>query len=98
MAKNKSLKKTNEFHDNEFHDFEFPDEMFNPDESMGELIHGIIDAGKHQQSMAMELTKLVVSQQSSANLSEESIFSIFKRAAKVVTETFPIKELAERIS
>lgn len=93
MAKNKSLKKNNEFHE-----MDIPDEIFYPEESMEDVMLSLIDAGKHQQSMAIELTKLVVGQHSSANLSEENIFSIFKRASKVVTESFPLKHLSEHFS
>ena len=93
MVKNKSLKKDDELIDIDFmRNFSSPNE-----ETIAGMMAGLIDASNHQQQMAIELTKLVVGS-SSETMNEEKVFSAFKRASKVITENFPLKELWEKFS
>lgn len=92
MAKNKSLKKYDEPQD-----IDYSDEMEHSDEALAGMMSGMIEASQHQQVMAIELTKLVVGKNSNS-MSEENIFSVFKRASKVVAENFPLKELWEKFN
>ena len=96
MAKNNPLKKyTEELQD----DFDFSDDMESPsDEALAGMMSGIIEASQHQQIMAIELTKLVVGKSSAEGMNEEAVFSVFKRASKVVSENFPLKDLWEKFS
>lgn len=92
MAKNKSLRKYEEYDD-------FPEGngTIPGDEAIAGMMGGLIGASNRQQMMAIELTKLVI-QKSAEPMKEEEIFSIFKRATKVVIGHFPLKELWEKFS
>ena len=93
MAKNKTLKKYDELMDVDFaEDYSSPN-----DEAIAGMMAGLIEASNHQQKIAIELTKLVIEKSSEA-MNEEKIFSAFKRASKVVTESVPLKELWEKFS
>jgi hypothetical protein len=91
MAKNKTPKK----HD-QLLDFNFAEELPD-DEVIADMMVGLIEASNHQQRIAIELTKLVV-EKSTQTMDEEKIFLAFKRASKVVIESFPLKELWEKFS
>jgi hypothetical protein len=94
MAKNKSLKK----YDDEPFDLHYVEDVSSPnDEAISGMMVGLVEASNHQQKMAIELTKLVVEKSPEA-MDEEKVFSSFKRASKVVTEYFPLKELWEKFS
>jgi len=93
MAKSTALKKQR------VPEFDFSDLMTDsPDEEtvLG-IMTGLIEAYRHQQKTAIELTRLVV-EKNNASMKEEEIFSSFKRASQVVSEISPIKELWEKIS
>ena len=93
MAKNKTLKKYDELMDVDFsEDFSSPN-----DETIAGMMAGLIEASNHQQKIAIELTKLVV-EKSAESMNEEKIFSAFKRASKVVTESAALKELWAQFS
>ena len=76
-------------------EFDFSDMMMDsPDEEFAlGMMSGLIEAYRHQQQSAIELTKLVVENNSTNPMKEEEIFSTFKRASQVVSEISPIKEL-----
>ncbi len=68
--------------------------MDSPDEEFAlGMMSGLIEAYRHQQQTSIELTKLVVENNSAKPLNEEEIFSTFKRASQLVSEMSPIKEL-----
>lgn len=95
MAKNNTIKKYKEELND---DYDFSDDMEpQSDEVIAGMMTGMIEASQHQQVMAIELTKLVVGKNSD-NMSEENVFSVFKRASKVVAESFPLKELWEKFN
>lgn len=92
MARNKTPTKYEEIID----DLDFSDDMESPgDEVIAGFMSGLIEASNNQLRVAIELTKLVV-EKSAGNMSEENVFSAFKRATKVVTESIPLKELWEK--
>lgn len=91
MAKNNMLKRE------EDDVFDFSEESPG-DEVVAGMMSGLIEASNHQTMMAIELTKLVVAKSSQPSMSENDIFSAFKRASKVVTESVPLKELWEKFS
>lgn len=93
MAKNKVVKEYDELLD-----LDFSDDMGHNDEAIAGMMNGMIAASQHQQVMAIELTKLVVGKNSADSMSEENIFSVFKRASKMVAENFPLKEIWEKFS
>lgn len=76
-------------------EFELSDMMMDsPDEEFAlGMMSGLIEAHRHQQQTAIELTKLVVEKNNAKPMKEEEIFSIFKRASQVVSEMSPIKEI-----
>jgi hypothetical protein len=93
MAKNKALKKQGEFIA-----FDFSEGNDYPgDDAIAGMMNGLVEASNHQQMMAIELTKIVV-QKSAEDMSEENIFSTFKRATKMVKEHFALKELWENFN
>ena len=93
MAKNTMLNQFEEKElDDEFHFLDSPD-----DEMMAGLMEGLIESSNHQMLMAIELTKLIVSKNANQNMTDEHVFSSFKRASKVIAENFPLKELFEKL-
>jgi hypothetical protein len=91
MAKNKAPKKVDELFDIDFAQ-DLPDE-----EVIADMMMGLVEASNHQQRIAIELTKLAV-EKSTEDMNEEKVFLMFKRASKVVIESFPLKELWEKFS
>ena len=68
------------------------------DDVIAGMMSGLIEASNHRTMMAVELTKLVVAKHSQPSMSENDIFSAFKRASKVVSESVPLKELLEKFN
>ena len=98
MTKSKVIKKYEEeladrleFDD----DFGFSDDLPDADAFAG-VMGGLIDANNHQATIAMELTKLIIEKSSDQSISEDKIFATFKRASKVVYDSFPLKSLFEQ--
>jgi hypothetical protein len=92
MAKSKVLKKYDEL----MGDLDFSDEMNTPgDEVIAGFMSGLVEASNNQLRVAIELTKLIV-EKSVGNMSEKDVFSVFKKATKVVTESVPLKEMWEK--
>lgn len=83
-------------------DFDFAELIMGPDSpdegAVFGMVSGIIEAYSRQQQTALELTKLALEKSSSESMSEEDVFSTFKRASAVVLEACPIKELFEKIN
>jgi nucleoside diphosphate kinase len=92
MAKNNMVKKYKEELED---DFDFSEESPG-DEMVAGMMSGLIEASNHQTLMAIELTKLIVSKSAEQSMSEDSIFSTFKRASKVISENLPLKGLWEK--
>ena len=76
--------------------FDFSDLSSDDEMALG-MMSGLIEAYRHQQKIAIELTRLVVEKNTTENMSEEEVFSTFKRASHAVSEVSPIKELFEKI-
>lgn len=82
-------------------DFDFS-EILKMDSSLDEetvlgMMTGFIEACRHQQQTAIELTKLVIEKSVSEKIDEQEIFSTFKRASQAVSEVSPMKELFEKM-
>ena len=90
MAKKNQLKKHEEYFDvTPFDDEEYSNDM------MTGIMSGMLDASNNQMMMAIELTKLIVGNSTIENR-EEHVFSVFKKAVKVVGENFALKNLMEQ--
>lgn len=83
-------------------DFDFAELMMESDspddEAVLGMMSGLIEAYRHQQQTAIELTRLALEKSSSECRSEEEVFATFKRATEVVLEVCPVKELFEKIN
>jgi hypothetical protein len=95
MAKNTMLKKHKEVEDDL--DFSGMFDQSYDDEAMAGIMHGLIEASNNQMILAIELTKLAVEKISSKDINENDVFSIFKKATAVISESFPLKELMENL-
>jgi hypothetical protein len=96
MAKNITLDK---FKEELEHDFDFSEDMEIPgDEAIAGMMNDMIETSNHQQTVALELTKLIVEKITTENLNEEKIFSVYQRATKVVAESFPLQEIWEKFN
>lgn len=97
MARSPSVKKPRK---ETIRDFDFSDFMTAPEGPEDEMLLGmmqvLIEAYRHQQQTAIELTRLVVDS-SSDKIKEEQIFSTFRRATQVVSEASPIQELFKKM-
>lgn len=60
------------------------------------MMSNFVETNTLQQMVALELTKLIVEKSPAENMNEENIFSVFKRATKVVIENSPLKALLEK--
>jgi hypothetical protein len=97
MAKNTMLKK----HKEEDDDFDFSEMLGSSyddsDETMAGMMSGMLEASNNHMMLALELTKLVVGKNTSKDMNEEEVFSVFKKALGVITESFPLKALWEKL-
>ena len=89
MTKNKLAKKDDIFDFSEMNGYPSED-------AMADIMSGLIEASNHQAQMAIELTKLIVQNNSEANITEERVFSIFKKASHVVGENHSLKIMMEQ--
>lgn len=96
MAKNNGLKKQKEV-EAELDFSEILDPSYDDELMMG-VINGMVEASNDRIRLALELTKLAVEKNTSKDMSEDEIFSIFKKASGVIAESFPLKELWEKFS
>jgi len=67
------------------------------DEAMAGVMSGLIEASNQQMKMAIELTKLIVENNSTKGVSEEQVFSIFKKASKMVGENNTLKTMLKQL-
>lgn len=65
---------------------------------MADVMNGMMEASNNQMTLAIELTKLAVSKNTAQDMNEDDVFSIFKKASGVITESFPLKALWEKFS
>lgn len=72
------------------------DYMSSENEAMAGIMSGILEASNNQMMMAIELTKLIVANNAVKNM-EDHVFSVFKKATKVVGENFALKKLLEQL-
>jgi len=97
MAKAPSAKKPRKETSQDFDFSDFMAESEGPeDEMLLGMMQGFIEAYRHQQQTAIELTKLVI-ESSSEKMKEEQVFSTFKRATQVISEVSPIQELFKKM-
>ncbi len=68
------------------------------EEAVVGIMSGLIEAYRHQQQVAIELTRLVIENTSAESVNEEEIFSTFKRASQAAGENSPLKEFLEKMS
>lgn len=95
MAKNKLA---NQETFEEQYDFDFEDMMTPFEESsMGDVLDSLITASNHQLSMAMDLTKLVLTQQEPQAMTENQIIDLFRKAVDAVVEGYPFKKMISEI-
>ncbi|MDR3503875.1 MAG: hypothetical protein P4L79_14955 [Legionella sp.] len=69
----------------------FEEEDYNND-MMVDVMRDTISACNNQMQIAAELTKLIVDGSITENR-EEQVFSVFKKAVSVVSESFPLKNI-----
>ena len=98
MAKTSVAKK---HHKQQLPDLDFSDilqmDSSPEEETVLGMMAGVIEAYRNQQQTAIELTRLAVEKNASESMSEEEVFSTFKRALQTVSEVSPIKELFEKM-
>lgn len=92
MAKKNMLKVREE----EIFDFsDMSDDAYDEGTMVG-VMSGILEASNNQMMMAIELTKLIVANNPVKNM-EEYVFSVFKKATKVIGENFALKNIMEQM-
>lgn len=96
MSKNnKAIQKMEE--SEEEIDFDFGMCQEDHDENTFEMAEIVMESANFQMMRAMELTKIVVDKNSSP-MNEDEIFSIFKKAFRVVDEVNPIKAILNNLT
>jgi len=89
MTKKKPGKKQEDFFDViPLDDNDYSDDM------MVDVMGNMLEATNNQMAMALELTKLITANSQVKDM-EEYVFSIFKKAVKVVGENYPLKNIME---
>jgi hypothetical protein len=96
MAKNTILKNHKEKDDFNFSEI-LGSSYDDSDEAIAGMMSGMLEASNNHMMLALELTKLAVGKNTSKDMNEEEIFSIFKKALGVITENFPLKALWEKL-
>lgn len=66
------------------------------DDMMVDVMRDTISACNNQMQIAAELTKLIIDGSVSENR-EEQVFSVFKKAINVVSESFPLKNIMSQL-
>ncbi len=61
------------------------------------FMSGVLETVNNQIKMGLELTKLIVENTNKANLSEDEIHSIFKRATKAVSDNHNLNEIFDKL-
>lgn len=93
MAKKNTVKvRDEEIFD--FNDMSYED-SYDQDTMMG-VMSGMLEASNNQMMMAIELTKLIVANNPVKNM-EEHVFTVFKKATKVIGENFALKNIMEQM-
>lgn len=95
MAKNKKLKEHEEVFEEVF-DFDDMDESYDDTDLTG-VMNSLLDAANQQLKVAFDLTKLIIENDTSKNVTEEQVFSVFKKASKVVGECELMKNMLENV-
>ena len=92
MAKKNTLKVCEE----EIFDFsDMSDDAYDEGTMVG-VMSGMLEASNNQMMMAIELTKLIVANNPVKNM-EDHVFSVFKKATKVIGEHFALKNIMEQM-
>ena len=92
MAKKNTLKVREE----EIFDFsDMSDDAYDEGTMIG-VMSGMLEASNNQMMMAIELTKLIVGNNPVKNM-EDHVFSVFKKATKVIGENFALKNIMEQM-
>lgn len=95
MVKNKKLS-TEEFEEV----FDFSDMDINDsyeDTNMSEIMHLLMESNNQQMKVAVELTKIIVENNLLKNANENDVFSLFKKASKVVNESYNLDNLMDQL-
>lgn len=96
MAKNSALKKRQT---QEVEQFDLSSIMDSPDgEVMVGMMSGLIEASRDQMQTAIHLTRITVENNPTGTFEEKDVYSIFKRASKVVSDITPMKEVWDQMS
>lgn len=88
MAKKKTVS-TRELDVYDFNDMQ--DDAYDEGTMVG-VMRGMLEASNNQKMMAIELTKPIVANNPVKNM-EEHVFSVFKKATKVIGENFALKNI-----
>ncbi|MFA5959978.1 MAG: hypothetical protein WC785_05630 [Tatlockia sp.] len=95
MAKKNTIKKQDELPDVfDFSDMSYDDSY--DQEAMVDVMSGMLDASNSQMMMAIELTKLIITN-NPMKTTEEDVFSVFKKATQVIGENFALKNIMEQM-
>ena len=78
-----------------FHDMSDDDNAYDEEAMIG-VMSGMLEASNNQMMMAIELTKLIVANNPVKNM-EDHVFSVFKKATKVIGENFALKNIMEQM-
>ena len=89
-----------EYNDGDFCDEEYGCECdmmdsFNQD-AMSDFMISLIEAADHQMTLTNELTKIVVGK-NTKEMNADEVFAVFKKAAVIITESSPLKNLMEKL-
>ena len=96
MVKKNSIKKRDEeLSAYDFSHDSYDDEAYDHGTMVG-VMSGMLEASNNQMMMAIELTKLIVAHNPVKNM-EDHVFSVFKKATKVIGENYALKNIMEQI-
>ncbi len=91
MAKNKDIS-ADEFE--EIFEFSDMDDGSFGETNMSDIMHLLMDSNNHQMNVAVELTKLIIGNKTP---NEDDVFSLFKKSAKVVSESYNLDNLMDQL-
>jgi len=87
----------NDCDDSDFDVSAFTDQFDNGNQEAIDFMQGMLGSCHEQMRTALELTKLIVEKSTIKDINEEKIFSIYKKALKVTSESFPLTEMLTKV-
>ena len=83
--------------DGDFDVSAFADQFDNGNQEAIDFMQGMLGSCHEQMRTALELTKLIAEKSTIKDMNEDKIFSIYQKALKVTSESFPLTAMLAKV-